>query len=369
MIQQRIGLRFITPAFLGDAHQVGGWRTPPLKALLRAWWRVFAARRCGYDHRRLRKEEGRLFGHAWLTAENGRAWAYQSRVRLRLESWTRGRLERWPSDPPVRHPEVGQGGRQVGAHLYLGYGPLSFQTGIGTRLKAPPAVEAGAQADLVLAYPETLRDDIAGTLQLMAWFGTVGGRSRNGWGSLDLEADEIKGVEDLPGGEPFLGQVTRRLRDCLELDWPHALGSDERGLLLWRTVPKPSWEETMRALAEVKIALRTQFPFGQNRDATNPVFENRHVLAYPVTNHGVLQWSRPGRGMLKQTERIANQLRFKVARDARGYVGLIVHVPCGLPDSLARKLPPGHRPLVEQQLVVWREVHQVLESRRDLQRV
>ena len=33
-------VRFLTPAFLGNAEQGGQWRTPPFKALLRHWWRV-----------------------------------------------------------------------------------------------------------------------------------------------------------------------------------------------------------------------------------------------------------------------------------------------------------------------------------------
>jgi len=33
-------VRFLTPAFLGDAEQNGRWRTPPFKALLRQWWRM-----------------------------------------------------------------------------------------------------------------------------------------------------------------------------------------------------------------------------------------------------------------------------------------------------------------------------------------
>jgi hypothetical protein len=33
-------LTFLTPAFLGAAEQSGRWRTPPVKALLRQWWRV-----------------------------------------------------------------------------------------------------------------------------------------------------------------------------------------------------------------------------------------------------------------------------------------------------------------------------------------
>ncbi len=39
-IEHRYTVRFLTPAFLGDAEQNGRWRTPPFKAQLRQWWRV-----------------------------------------------------------------------------------------------------------------------------------------------------------------------------------------------------------------------------------------------------------------------------------------------------------------------------------------
>lgn len=379
MVQHRIDLRFITPAFLGDADQKGAWRTPPFKALLRQWWRVVAARRCGYDHRRLREEEGRLFGHAWLK-DNGKAWSLQSLVRLRLDGWRPGQLDSWPvRDPSVSHPEVGESGRKVGAHLYLGYGPLVPEWGGGTKLKTASAIGAGEQGGLALAYPEMLRADIADTLQLVAWFGTVGGRSRNGWGSLEVTGDGIKGLEQLRREEPLLSRVTRLLDDCLRVDWPHAFGSDAKGLLVWRTRKgEKSWTDTMKALAEVKIALRMRFPFEKNRDAGNPLLENRHLLAYPVTNHGVLEWSErdertgkpdlTGKGKLKQSDRLANQLRFKVLQESGGYVGIIAHLPCALPDSLGSKLGRS-RPSVEDQLGVWRKVHGILDSRPDLKRV
>lgn len=376
MVEQQVTVRFVTPAFLGDADQRGAWRTPPFKALLRQWWRVVAARRCGYDHRQLREMEARLFGHAWLK-DNGKAWSLRSVVRLRLHAWTPGRLERWPSDLQVQHPEVGQGGRAVGSHLYLGYGPLKFEKGPGTKLKEVPALDAGEQGTLALAYPATRREDLADTLQLVTWFGALGGRSRNGWGSLELTSEGVKGIDGLDRHDPLLEGVARSLGDCLALDWPHAVGRDNRGPLVWRTKGGKSWQEIMKVLAEIKIAFRTQFPFARNRDAADGAFEDRHLIAYPVTNHGVLEWSdrdeatgKPKltkRGSLRQTERLANQLRFKVARQGQSYIGIIVHLPCGLPGPLATVL--GHPPILDQQAEIWQKVHRILDGRPDLRRL
>jgi hypothetical protein len=82
MIKQGYTVRFVTPAFLGNAEQQGQWRTPPFKALLRQWWRVAAAKDYGYNHQRLRDAEGKLFGNAWIEEA-----FCKSKVRLRLDRW------------------------------------------------------------------------------------------------------------------------------------------------------------------------------------------------------------------------------------------------------------------------------------------
>ena len=84
-------LRFDTPAFLGNAEQNAQWRTPPIKALLRQWWRVaYAAdKNFAVNLADMRREEGLLFGHAWLDDDwddKGNKFAgRKSRVLIRLD--------------------------------------------------------------------------------------------------------------------------------------------------------------------------------------------------------------------------------------------------------------------------------------------
>jgi len=343
---------FVTPAFLGDAEQKGRWRTPPFKALLRQWWRIAAAREFGHDHEKLREAEGRLFGHAWLKNSNngGKTWAMQSRIRLRLDKWSAGGMAEWPKDPQVRHPEVKR--PTIGAHLYLGYGPLTNEKG-GTVLDCVekggdvrPAIEAGDSARLRLIGDDPHR---ATVMQLIHWFGTIGGRAANGWGSIALEGDALAPIDDLLAGRlaPLSG-LSRPWTDCLDRDWPHAFGSDEKGLLVWKTEPHGDWSSVMKALAEVKIAFRTEFPFGHDREGIS----DRHVLAYPVTNHSVPAWGRDSR--------LANQIRFKVARTRGGVVGLIYHLPSRIPERLRKELG-SIGDLSDRERRVWRSVHGVLD--------
>ncbi|PJF46145.1 MAG: hypothetical protein CUN48_15290, partial [Candidatus Thermofonsia Clade 3 bacterium] len=167
----------------------------------------------------------------------------------------------------------------------------------------------------------------------------LGGRSRNGWGSYEL----------LPAPEGGSGAERKRLplrlwSDCLALDWPHAIGQDEKGPLIWKTAEHDDWKSLMRTLAIVKIGLRTQLRFTTGRGAPHP--EERHWLAYPVTNHDVRTWN---------ALRLPNQLRFKVRRTEGGkLIGVIFHMPHLPPAAFA-----PNRTAIEK---VWECVHQFLNA-------
>jgi len=353
MQQLTYRLRFLTPAFLGNAEQSAQWRTPPIKALLRQWWRVaYRAEHSGASVPAMRNAEGRLFGHAWLendSDERGhKVAARRSQVRLRLSSWTTGKLlaAKWPGLPKVRHPEVQQA---VPADLYLGYGPVTLPRGQRVpALKASAAVQAGESARLSLAAPDDAAAGLLQALDLMNRFGTLGGRSRNGWGSFVLEPES--GTAAL---EAALD--TRCLRpwsDALETDWPHAIGNDHRGALIWQTGQAESdWTGVIRSLAQIKIGLRTQFRFPQEK--ADGEAHDRHWLSYPVTNHKVNDWNNL---------RLPNSLRFKVRTDHDGKLrGVIFHMPC---------LPPrAFRPDAAAIQAVWKKVHDYLDAAPALQRI
>ncbi len=356
MIQYEYQVRFNTPAFLGNAEQVGQWRTPPFKALLRQWWRVafVAGRHASVEVDDMRRREGMLFG----VAADGRDESRKSQIRIRLDRWdvgadkksVWGRQELGPGTK-VNHPEVRQ---PIGPLLYLGFGPLEATRvaqpgrppGFATTLKKNAAIQQGEQTRLSLAFPEKDQPAIETALRLIHHYGTLGGRSRNGWGSFDL-------IPANDGPPPLDGALdpgaSRDWHDALRLDWPHAIGRDDRGPLIWGTSVYGDWKTLMRELAEIKIGLRTQFKFTTGRNASAP--EPRHWLSYPVTNHNVQRWRDRGRGDL----RLPNSLRFKVRRDDAGKLyGAIFHVPC-LPSAAFS--PDRHA--IEN---VWSTVHHFLDN-------
>ena len=335
---------FNTPAFLGNAEQQAQWRTPPFKALLRQWWRVAYAANKNFraDVAAMREAEGQLFGHAWLENDRGtlgeKVAARKSLVRIRLGQWSVGNLKNWEgSDPTVKHDNVP---RPVGSQLYMGYGPLVFRN--GTALKANAAIQSGERTTFALALPSENVALIEAALGLIDQFGTVGGRSRNGWGSFSLKLQTEVAA-------PVVAIPMRDWTECLELDWPHAIGKNNQGALMWQTQPHADWKALMRELAVIKIQLRTKFIFTTGQNA--PRTEDRHWLGYPVTNHSVQAWGG--------NARLPNSLRFKVRPTTDGkLIGVIFHMPC-LP-------PPAFNPDRTAIESVWQKVHSFLDGQAAL---
>jgi CRISPR-associated protein Cmr1 len=346
---------FTTPAFLGNAEQNGQWRTPPFKALLRQWWRVVYAAEHDFavDVVAMRREEGLLFGHAWLENDQDvrgqKVAARKSMVRIRLDCWGVGgeTKEKWGQQDllaqKVSHPEVGN----VGPLLYLGYGPLDVHKATKpgqskpeylTVLKRNAAIQAGETATFSLALPDKDAPLIERALMLMDHYGTLGGRSRNGWGSFALTPHD--GTPALTGTVPLLA-----LSDALKVDWPHAIGKDENPLI-WQTKPFDDWKAVMRELAIIKIGLRTQFVF-PNTAPPHPQPLPRHWLSYPITRHTTRAFDR--------NARLPNSLRFKVRPTADGkLIGVVFHVPCCPPAEFHPQLPAI--------IQTWKDVHVLLDE-------
>lgn len=347
MIKKTYRLQLASPAFLGDADQKGTWRTPPLKALIREWWRIAVAPQVAYEVGALKTQEKGLFGTA---ADDGSDGNQQSKIRLALSDWRAGSCKQWePGEARVTHPEVKDRNtgkeRPVGAELYLGYGPLVFQQ--GTQLNNGAALQAKDENTLKLAHPEEHDEALTLALTLAHWFGTIGGRSRNGWGSLGWQA--LAGTPALPVlSKAALEHTgcTRPLARCLDLDWPHAIGTDAKGALVWRSKDTfRDWRAAMKFLAQTKIGFRVALGFVGGQPHREP--QARHVLAYPVTHHKVPAWEGKDRG------RLANTLRFKLQPEPDGSLrALIYHTPC--------------KPTLPHQgidlLGTWQRVHDFLDN-------
>ncbi|MDP2368754.1 hypothetical protein [Rhodoferax sp.] len=358
---------FNTPAFLGNAEQQAQWRTPPFKALLRQWWRVVKApaREVGYDHKRLLVAENGLFGSA-LDGDG----SSRSKVQLRLSAWDEGAMNALQPMARHPHPEVKDRDRKpidIATAVYLGFGPVTLQ---GMRKAIAPVA---TPLTFKVRCPELEIDDIRNAIQLIAWFGTVGSRSRNAWGSVRLEGEGILGIEGLCDSKLSdllsLRTISAALGDRLAGEWPHSMGLCADGRpAVWRVVSGQKqvdgktqfvgfdkWEQVLERFAALKIGFRTQFSFNNQGGPHRDVMD-RHVLAYPVTNHGLANLPNA---------RLASQIRFKVIANKEGkFFGVIAHVPAAMPrdffyDKERQQMNP---PSIADQVNVWNQVHQFLNT-------
>lgn len=407
-------MTLITPGFMGGAGQSAEWRSASLKGLLRFWWRVVYGKRVSYDWKTIREKEGELWGQAWLEFRDRQGgshkWFWQARLRVSLlpvpdfRAW-KGSLKHLGPADAVPHPWVAPrgsmqpapgGGAFVDPLLYLGYGPVT----VGG-LSHPPALAPGQSARLVIAWrgvlPDADREDLETTLTALRLFGCLGARSRNGWGSLAVSSPGDRRltyqglVEEL---HDFGKKFSRPLRECLQSHWPHALARGNGSSGIWVSRESfDTWAAALRAVAELKIGIFTGLdriealpsiqanrdgkgPAGQERYPEEAGITTRHVLNYPVTHHGVAGWVQVGKagairdrhGNLRQSERLPNQLRFKVHEIEEGgrtrFLPVAFHLGHAVPHELARKLPPQEKEkLRDSELAVWLKVHQLLEQR------
>ena len=339
--------RIVTPMFLGDAEQKAALRPEPFKGLLRYWWRVAAGRKYS-DHKKLLKAESEIFG-------GGGDEAQKSLITMEVAGKPRVIEDpRLPKVQDVYHPEVGRSGRRINPLLYLGYGPVLWKQGQARYDR--PYLGPGENFSLKITFPESLSEDESfklGLLYLRA-FGAVGSRSRNGWGSFQVEKIEPGGLKE---------QILPEKVACLPLkkdlfahkDYPHSLALDPKSKksLIWRTKNfRNSWPEVMKDLAEIYISIRTKLsPDGKDD------IDERHLLGFPLTNHPAN--SAPNWG---SRARHASALRFFIRKKKDGYCGFIFHLPFGISQKMRKNATNKEFFTPENQLEIWQKVHQRLDQ-------
>lgn len=330
MKELRYTLSFTTPAFMGNAEQNAQWRTPPIKALLRQWWRVAYAAGNNFAVRldEMRKEEGLLFGHAWLEndtferdGKQVKTAARKSEIRIRLAM-----------------PE-GQTGNAWGAGTQQGVTPLTtgldtgyawfglVNRGSGTPDRNAIAIKANeSRRDLLLAVPDDHAERIQTTLQLIHAFGQLGSRSRGGWGSFALTD-----LEPMPSHE--LKRFAQSLESCLSHDWPMSLCNDSKGLCLWESKSTfPSWDKAMRMVAQERKNARVALKSFKGRDL-------RPVLGFAA----------PGR--------MPSPLRWRVVPAASGQLAVRVFaMPTLIPEEGKQRIDKA------QTNDSWHEVFRVMDA-------
>lgn len=361
----RFDVEFITPTFLGGADGNAEIRTAPLKNLLRRWWRIANG---DLSPEELWKRESRLFGSTEkdpdIVEENKKLPKElrkpeifgKSKVVLKIKESNcqiSNRRELLFPNMILNHPEVS---RPVSVETYLGMGPVFWNKELKkTEYKNNYIVPSG-KVSISLVIPREETEMFINILSYINYFGTIGSRSRNGWGSI-----VISGLQNISTKAEIILPAISKIS---LIDWntiyskdevkkyPYYFAKDEKGMLCWCTRPQKNWEEAMHIIADTYLKVRTAFKFQKTEQK---VLEPRHLLGYPVTHHGVENWDieKWKNGKTKKINtRLPSQLILKVFKDNNSYYGLILHLPNQIPLK-------GFS--VESQKDIWKFVHGALD--------
>ncbi len=322
----------ITPMFLGNANQEAELRAAPFKGLLRYWWRVAEGDKHP-DPGSLLREENRLFG----SPDEEHGGKSQVTVEVKALSQMTAKKEAFSNPGQVDHPECEKTGKKTNPLNYLaGMGLIHYKNGI-----LHSYYDSGEKFRLSITVGKDALPSVQEPLRLISTFGSIGSRSRNGWGCFAWQ-EQIN----------LAGLSFANFSDALDRDYPHCLGKNNKGILLWKTKePRSKWENCMKDLAEAYISIRagsTQkgIPKLEVNAGSPP---DRHLLGYPVTNHNVTKpgWDNQGRH--------GSALRLIVRKEADGHRGYILHLPHLFSEQMWKD---GK----QRQIEIWQKVHANLDK-------
>lgn len=183
-------LRLTTPAFLGGGQGADGFRIPALRGALRFWFRAKEGDSGDKASERLFERESEIFG----SARHGQGLRLVPRGRMDVEL-----------EPPSMSNDL----------KYLAFGPFGPVSKKAKKLKLTSrkrAIPPGSSFQLRACGREDQLDELRRCLLLLHLFGGLGGRSRRGWGSV-----EVVGGDVVPASE---GSFEDWLGRCFERVWP-----------------------------------------------------------------------------------------------------------------------------------------------------
>lgn len=361
----RFDVEFVTPCFLGGADGNAEIRTAPFKNLLRRWWRI-ANGNLSPDE--LWKKESRLFGSTKKDPDIVEENKKLPKDKQKPECFGKSKVElkiiqnhcqisekkelRFPN-LRLNHPEVSA---PVSVESYLGMGPVFWNKELRRAEYKNSYIVPSEKLTMVLVVPKGEVKVFVKILSFIHYFGTIGSRSRNAWGSIVISnlknITENKQINLILVSEDCLVDWNNIFQKNESRKYPYCFAKDEKGMLCWYTRPQETWEEAMRIIADTYLKIRTAFKFNKTREK---VLEPRHLLGYPVTNHGVEKWDiaklENGREK-KLNTRLPSQLILKILKDKNSFYGIILHLPNQIPLQ-------GFS--IDTQKDIWKFVHGALD--------
>lgn len=310
-------VEFITPAFLGGADGNAEIRTAPFKSLLRRWWRIVNG---NLSPEELWKKESELFGSTEKDMASGKIFG-KSKVVLKIINIQQ---EDYLSSENINIGEDDY----TDLALYTGYGSVNM----GKKYIVPKT-----RCSFSISCPKENEHEIQKTLFYVHLFGTIGSRSRNGWGSIAILPKSFK----FDPAKCFPQALILEKVWSSNKNYPFCIGKDEKGMLCWQTAERySSWKSAFEDIAQIYHQLVKNL----NEDDKNFNTKWRKLLGFAAGN-----------------SRLSSQLLLKVCitktKIQTGYYGMIVHVPYLVSDWKERD---------GDQKKAWQFIHEWLDSDKKL---
>jgi len=204
----------------------------------------------------------------------------------------------------------------------------------------------GEKFTVSVSYPKKHKNNIIDALSLFSEFGSLGARSRNGWGSFNLLVTNDR-ISLLPR-KKLLEKYGKEISSIFNIDkkYPFKLGISNEQPLLWKIGIGNMWEDAMKLAGESYMDLRQQvlpFPNASPKDV-----QKRHILGYPITNHSkIYSWGG-------NNGRMPSQLRIIIRKTDNKYNVFFFHLP--------HKIPKPWDSSLGSELSVWQKIHNYLDK-------
>lgn len=302
----------ITPMFLSGADQTKAeLRAASIKGLLRYWWRALQAEP---DIDKLRKRESEIFGSANEKQGGGSSFAIRITYDKALleQKIKKGNLPNYPVEV-ISQGQV----RKLNILEYLSYGAFKNRDG-GFR----EYIQEKFQFNLHIQYTnETHLNDILATIYVFNFFGCVGAKSRNGFGSFHISNREeaFADIKDiLSTSTPYEAQNLKKL---IRNNGITAYPSFSKGVQIFKA--KGFFNSAFDSLADVgKIYKNTKGSLEKKHN-----YESRQFIGAPL--------DPPPKERFKSIlPRHAKPYFIKVAKEGSKYRSYILYLPSLYCDGL-----------------------------------
>lgn len=172
----KIKAEFVTPAFLGGANKEAEFRVAPFKSGIRYWWRVLYGWKYGND---IKKAEDSIFGSTDRSSS------------LRIKLTIPNEPEKFISSEKLtgKRFSTSHQGREISLNIldYLAFGKCSYDKDLhGNKYSSYIKNNTSITLTLKINNPEYF-DQIKDAAKIFFKYGGIGGRARNGFGSMSIK--------------------------------------------------------------------------------------------------------------------------------------------------------------------------------------